>query len=209
MPLKPVVERLLKEKKMSKGELALKMNAKSQRITEFLNGNPTLQTLKSMATALDSTVGELLGEQAQFKKKDEFVYIPILDVALAAGAGAENAHPISIENQFIMDRTEFRVTFPGVNPEHVRGVRVRGDSMTPTFMDKDIVLVDISDIEPRDSIFALTLEGSQYVKRIQRYPGGKLMIVSDNAKYSPIPVSDFATHKIEGHVIGAVMVRRM
>jgi phage repressor protein C with HTH and peptisase S24 domain len=77
-----------------------------------------------------------------------------------------------------------------------------GDSMLPTMMDGDIVLIDTSQrrIEQQDRIWALSYGDLGMIKRVRRLPGGTYRIMSDNPAVTPIDAADD-----EMHVVGRVV----
>lgn len=79
--------------------------------------------------------------------------------------------------------------------------RGRGDSMSPTIADNDLVLIDRSQRTPReqDAIWALTIGDMAMVKRL-RVRGEKVTILSDNDRVPP----DEA-HPDEINIVGRVI----
>lgn len=80
--------------------------------------------------------------------------------------------------------------------------RGAGDSMTPTLLDGDIVLIDTSQkrIDQQDRIWALSYGDLGMIKRVRRLPGGNYRVMSDNPSVSPIEATDD-----EMHVVGRVV----
>jgi len=80
--------------------------------------------------------------------------------------------------------------------------RGSGDSMTPTLLDGDIVLIDTAQkrIDQQDRIWALSYGDLGMIKRVRRLPGGSYRIMSDNPAVSPIDATDE-----EMHVVGRVV----
>lgn len=75
-------------------------------------------------------------------------------------------------------------------PHDLLLVEVNGDAMAPTLRDSDLILVDLG--EPRfkhDGVYLLRRDGELVVKRLQRGPGGDLIVKSDNPAYQPTVVS--------------------
>ena len=70
--------------------------------------------------------------------------------------------------------------------------RGSGDSMTPTLMDGDIVLIDTAQkrIDQQDRIWALSYGDLGMIKRVRRLPGGTYRIMSDNPNVAPIDAND-------------------
>ena len=67
-----------------------------------------------------------------------------------------------------------------------------GDSMTPTMLDGDIVLIDTSQrrVEQQDRIWALSYGDLGMIKRVRRLPSGAYRILSDNPSVPPIDAFD-------------------
>lgn len=86
--------------------------------------------------------------------------------------------------------------------------RGSGDSMTPTLLDGDIVLIDTAQkrIEQQDRIWALSYGDLGMIKRVRRLPTGAYRILSDNQAVPPIDAVDD-----EMYVVGRVVYigRRM
>jgi phage repressor protein C with HTH and peptisase S24 domain len=80
--------------------------------------------------------------------------------------------------------------------------RGEGDSMQPTLMDGDIVLIDTSqkDVRQQDRIWALSYGELGMIKRVRRLPGGTYKLMSDNPAISDIDAADG-----ELHVVGRVI----
>lgn len=80
--------------------------------------------------------------------------------------------------------------------------RGAGDSMLPTMLDGDIVLIDTAQkrIDQQDRIWALSYGDLGMIKRVRRLPGGTYRIMSDNPAVEPIDATDE-----EMHVVGRVV----
>lgn len=84
-----------------------------------------------------------------------------------------------------MFREKWIIQELGAKPENLSMIRVSGDSMEPTLRAGDLTIVDLSASQPDyEGIYALKLEESLLLKRIQVFPGGKLMVSSDNSAFS-------------------------
>ena len=69
----------------------------------------------------------------------------------------------------------------GYNPEHLMAIKVRGDSMEPTFYEDDTVVINLADKTPVDNgVFAVNYDGEAVVKRLSR-DAGQWWLMSDNA----------------------------
>jgi DNA polymerase V len=92
------------------------------------------------------------------------------------------------------------------NPTATFFVRVSGDSMEGArIFDGDVLVVDRS-ITPSDgSIVVAAVYGEMVVKRLRKYPN-KAELISENAAYQPIVISDVDDIYIWGVVVGSARV---
>lgn len=107
------------------------------------------------------------------------------------------------------DNIEMRVAFRRDwlrrkgDPHNMSLIKISGDSMEPTLLAGDLVLVNHSRdyLDPQGGIYAIAINNSIMVKRIQPdLHARKVKIISDNRKYSPMEV-DLDQIKINGKVI--------
>lgn len=119
---------------------------------------------------------------------EDFAAINLHNIDASAGPGAT---PLDEEP---VGALAFRRTWlqrEGVNPARAGVVRVKGDSMTPTLQDGDIILVrydapGVSDGMFRDgSINVFRAEGEVHVKRLYRI-GKRVIATSDNPAHEPL-----------------------
>ncbi|CDO35022.1 S24 family peptidase [Novosphingobium sp. KN65.2] len=75
---------------------------------------------------------------------------------------------------------------------HLKVVRGKGDSMQPTIMDGDIVLIDTAHrrIDEQDRIWAVAYGDIGMVKRVRITSRSSVMLMSDNQVVSPIEAVD-------------------
>ncbi len=120
--------------------------------------------------------------------------IPILGFvpagpAHAASAEAEGHVPVAIEREPV---------------ESLFALKVKGDSMEPTLMDRDTVVVRWQEVAKNGEIIVARFEEEEAtVKRFKLRPNGALL-VPDNTKYPPFPLGE---GKIAGKVIS--LIRRL
>ena len=68
----------------------------------------------------------------------------------------------------------------GFDPEQLMAIKVRGESMEPTFYEDDTVVINLADRKPVDNgVFAVNYEGEAVVKRLSR-DAGQWWLMSDN-----------------------------
>jgi phage repressor protein C with HTH and peptisase S24 domain len=114
----------------------------------------------------------------------EFIYIPQVSGKISAGGGlvADN----TIDMRIAFRREWIQRKGDALN---MSIIRVQGDSMEPTLMSGDIVLVDHGRnyVDPHGGIYAIAPGDLIMIKRLQLiYPSAKLRIISDNSRYQPI-----------------------
>ncbi|MCH4295606.1 LexA family transcriptional regulator [Shewanella sp. 3B26] len=110
------------------------------------------------------------------------------------------------ENEQVKRKLAFRykwLRYRGLNPEHLRVVFAKGDSMEPTIHSGDSILVDTSQTQLDDSIYVLSLGGDLFAKRVQRRIDGGIDVISDNTDYKTQTVqgSDLKQLTIVGKVV--------
>ncbi|MEQ8388117.1 MAG: S24 family peptidase [Alphaproteobacteria bacterium] len=139
--------------------------------------------------------------EKQKAESDDLVFVPVYDVAAAAGDGTM----VDAEHQTgrLAFLPEWLKSVTTAAPASLGVIMVRGDSMFPTLVDGDHILIDFTQTVPRqDGIFVIRLNDVLQVKRVTLHPGtGRLTISSDNPAYSAYP--DLAPESI--HVAGKVI----
>ena len=123
-----------------------------------------------------------------------------LDLAFGMGGGTYMDLPVkSTTHSF--SRAWLR-NFTDSPFEQLLFARGMGDSMMPTILDADIVLIDTAQQTPRmnDQIWALQMHGLGMIKRLRAGPDGSMKILSDNPA-----VSDEVAYDGEMQVIGRVV----
>ncbi|MCL1974631.1 MAG: XRE family transcriptional regulator [Firmicutes bacterium] len=136
----------------------------------------------------------LLSGNALFAKTaDEEYYskeqriIRLYDVPVAAGSGSfldSEAY-----EDFKVDKT--------VPPQADFAVKVSGDSMTPRFVDNQIVFIKKQQVLEIGDIGIFELDGDAYIKEL-----GQGELLSLNLLYQPIKIHDYNSFHIFGKVVG-------
>jgi SOS-response transcriptional repressor LexA len=92
----------------------------------------------------------------------------------------------------------------GINHQQASIVSVEGESMLPTLVPGDDILVDHADAATglRDGLYVLRLDGSLLVKRLAMGPRrGRFSVLSDHPQYPDWPDVDPALTTIVGRVV--------
>jgi len=134
----------------------------------------------------------------------DFTLIPYYNVQASAGGGAV------VQEEKIVDRFAFKEDWIrhglGLNPNNLALISTIGDSMEPTLHPGDMILLDRS-VEKiqSNSIYAIQVNGTLLVKRIQKRIDGSVIIKSDNAAYETETINSDAADalKIVGRVVWA------
>ncbi|KQI67974.1 hypothetical protein AN189_12910 [Loktanella sp. 3ANDIMAR09] len=123
------------------------------------------------------------------------------DVQLSAGSGsisdrAEELTPIPFAPDF------FSKKLGGRNPDRMVIVDARGDSMVPTLGDGDLVMIDTSEVDVRDAIYAVSYGDALFIKRLAKR-GDRIDLISSNPEYpvERIEGPDLAQLEIIGRVV--------
>ena len=132
----------------------------------------------------------------------EFVFVPRYDVRAAAGHGAWNDEE---KPQFTMAFRRYWIeNFLRVSPKDLSVISVKGDSMEGVLNDRDSILINHADNDPKEGVYVLRIDGHLVVKRIQRLPGEVLKVSSTNPAYEPFTV-DMKSPPQDFNVIGKVV----
>src|SRR4051812_27121142 len=127
-----------------------------------------------------------------------------LDVRASAGPGSivdadEAAGEIAFDARWLK-------RLSAAQPDDLSLISVKGDSMAPTLMDGDEIMVDSSNAgtRVRDGIYVLRRDDELVVKRLAVNPASRLVTVrSDNAAYPVWPECDPAGLSVVGRVVWA------
>lgn len=128
--------------------------------------------------------------------------VPKLDVEASAGPGSAPGLEATL-GHYGFDR-QWLQRISGGRPENLSIVQVRGDSMSPTLIDGDDILVERVDGSKRlrDGIYVLQRDDALLVKRVTLSPSaGRLHIASDNPAYPSWPDCDAGGVQIIGRVV--------
>lgn len=129
------------------------------------------------------TLGVALNDQmSEEKRLKEYLFVPRYDVRASAGGGS------IISDESVVDHLAFKREWItqslGCQPDKICVIQVRGDSMTPTINDADLLLLDMREISQRtEGVYVIQLDGSLLVKRISYKINGSVEVISDNARY--------------------------
>ena len=113
------------------------------------------------------------------------VFVPLYDVAVSAGNGAD------VYGERVIQQVPFDAAWvrsEGLHAKNLACLPIAGDSMTPGLMPGDMVLVNHATTHA-DGVFVLRLGNALRIKRLQWLADGSLRISSDNPLYQPEHIS--------------------
>lgn len=195
-------------------ELARRVGVSQPTINALIRGeNSGSKHLHRIAAELETSPAWLAGEtdddvpvstppsaMIALADKLDLEVIPELELGYSMGGGSVFT---SYEHRGIVPfaRSWLRPMMRG-NFSDLFVARGDGDSMQPTLLDGDLVLIDTAqrDIRQQDRIWAIGYGDLGMIKRVRRVPGGSYQLLSDNPAVPPISCFDD-----EMHVVGRVI----
>ncbi|WP_264159564.1 XRE family transcriptional regulator [Edwardsiella tarda] len=206
--------------------LAKKVNMAQSSINRLLNGangsRKTVELAHALGVSADwlgAGIGDMTAEQQiepqnireanlkaivwedAVKNTEEFVEIPLLNVALSAGSGSCELEESS---EYALAFRRYYLHKMGVPEKAAKLVKVRGQSMEPTLHDGDVVGVNTLDTTIRDGkTYAICQSDLLRVKTLIATPSS-VIIRSINRDEYPDEVIDRETFKKNVTVIGRV-----
>ncbi|ANI14453.1 cI repressor protein [Pseudomonas citronellolis] len=135
---------------------------------------------------------------------DRYALVPQYDAKAAAGLGSENPH---VERRALLAFRRDWLKMRGANHKRLAVIYAEGKSMEPTISTGDVLLVDLSKIDPVDhQVFVLAGTDGVIVKRLISTPFGRWIIRSDNEDKDEYPDRNLSRddnneHRIIGQVI--------
>jgi phage repressor protein C with HTH and peptisase S24 domain len=204
MILSDRVRTLMEERGLSQSELARRIQVTQGAIAKIVGSNPGGSShLHKIARELGTTPAYLTGEiddpsagavpaptPGMIAEQLGLVLVPEVDLEYGMGGGTvvlEDADSRSIP--FPRAWLESLTSSP---VEQLFFARGRGDSMMPTLLDGDVVLIDrsVRKIVEQDRIWAVGYGDLGAIKRVRRKGSGGFKIMSDNPLVSDEEVSD-------------------
>ena len=115
----------------------------------------------------------------------DYALVPRYDLAVSAGNGHGDGDGAQQIGAFAFETSWMAATF-GRAGRGFASVRVRGDSMQPTLLHGEEIVIDTQVLRVDVSgIYVIALRGDLLVKRIQRRLDGSLVVKADNPAYEP------------------------
>lgn len=214
-----IAERLqtaLDRKGMSQSALARAAGISPNMINKLANGRSKATAhIYEIARALDVSPSYLAGESDEFGAALTNCPLPVRDpdsvelaeIDLAFGMGATFLD-VPIKTQKAQFSRRWLRNFTDSPPDKLFFAHGTGDSMMPTINDRDMLLIDASDLSIRmaDQMWAISYCGLGMIKRLRYGKDGGVRIMSDNPS-----VREDTAYDGELHLIGRVVaiIRRV
>ena len=221
---KPLLKKVLKEKKISYAKLAEMLTEQGQDITEsgikfwFADekNKPEIAKAKLICEMLDIPVNDLIIQdifqiasaqnvEAADEADKNTIYVPFFkDGVVSAGFGAENGD-LGDPDMLPFKPEDLRIMF-NVSPKARIGIiPCFGNSMEPTIMESDLVVFCHDGQEAIEgAIYVCRYDNELLVKRFKKRP--YFALISDNKDYEPIEISEDLNIEILGRVVGSYSI---
>lgn len=200
-----LLERLCRERGQDYASLSRLIGRNSAYIQQFIRRGTPRRLPEQERRTLARHFGiaeQMLGAEMDPVSTAGLTPVTLLDLAVSAGPGAiaGSEQPVA---QIGFDPAWLnRLTAAGADELNL--VQVEGDSMAPTLLPGDDILVDRSDGETRvrDGIYVLRMEDNLLVKRLTLHPVTRRVTVqSDNPAYADWPDLALTDINLIGRVI--------
>ena len=188
------------------------------RILDGTSSDPRRASLKPIADLFSITVDELCAREHPASKtaragrdiEDDSdstrVVIPMSGAWGSMGKGAPRPEHEIIVGGIPVGAEWLRHMLPRTSsPKNLAAITAFGESMAPTFKDGDTLIVDLG-VEriQEDGLFVLSLDDELYIKRVQRRPTDRAILMkSDNPLYETIVIESVERQRFE--VLGRVV----
>lgn len=144
--------------------------------------------------------------------KEDAINLPLLNSVASMGSGSDTPDHEVVIDMLSVSRTWVNKTLNQItNTSNLAFIHAIGDSMTPTFNDGDILLVDtgIQSVDT-DSIYVLDAHDRLFIKRVRRRLDGTFEISSDNPAVKTVDVLNGGNQvSVKGKVLWAWNGRRL
>lgn len=193
---------------LSQTVLAERIGTTLNMLGKLERGDRTLDTdwLERLGKALGVAPHELIASaqvpdaRPALDESDD-VELQEWDIAYGMGGGSYMDLPVT-GTPHTFSRQWLR-NFTHAPSDKVFLARGAGDSMAPTILDADMVIIDTSEREIRigDKIWAVVYGTTGYIKRIRPMPDGSVKMLSDNPNVPPETAYD-GELSVVGRVVG-------
>lgn len=182
----------MKKRGISQNKLAKLAQISQSGLSSIISGavSPKEVTLQAIASGLGCSVSELIGEEG-------VSFIPIVRRSVPI-LGNIACSPQTMPD---MNPDGYADLPEGVHADFA--LRCNGDSMQPMFEDGDLVLIRKQPEVENGQVAAIGINGETTLKHVYKQTGG-LLLLANNAKYTPIQTKPNDDIVIYGLAVGYV-----
>ena len=186
------IQQKMTEQRLSQNRLAKAAQISQAGLSAIISGSvsPKEVTLSAIANALGCSVAELMGELAPGIIPIVRDSVPIIG-SIACG---ERVTPDT-------NRDGYANLPDGVKADFA--LRCKGESMSPTFLDGDLVLIRQQPEVENGQIAAVNIEGETTLKHLYHQETG-ILLVADNPAFAPVFVPAEKEIIVHGLAVGYV-----
>lgn len=207
VPVDEFVERLKKICAMvgNASALAKKAGISNSGLSRYLaGGDPSRKVLVSLALAAGVNLNWLATGEGPVEKSGEAARpgsLTMLPFLGALESPNDEVIPGRKKNLTSQAFCRYWLGSHGLDSKALAAMHIRGDSMSPTIRDEDLVLIDVTtkDIQD-DKIYVIQDGHGLLVRRLQLEPGGQVRALCDNPTHREFAVSRGAL-EIVGRVV--------
>lgn len=164
-------------------------------------GNLIVVDYQTWQDAVQQAQAWLKAQEAR-AKFSQCVRVAPLD--LEEGVLASNQGPPPLLSSLELDAQQALALFGRRDYSALRLMSAQADSMAPTIGPRDVLFVDTSITTVNaDGIYALVIDGTLAVKRVQRVGERQLVVKSDNPVYEAVHIEGDAIDRL--HIVGGVV----
>lgn len=210
------VKNMMNEQGISQAEMARRVGITQPTINRIVNGEALGSShLHKIARILGTTPSYLTGETddpdmgaipppSQELIADQLGLVPVREIDLTFGMGSTYLDVPVTEEVRYFSHDWIRI-YTRASPDHLLFAQGIGDSMAPTILDSDLLLIDCSQtsINMGDKIWAISFAEIGMVKRLRAMPDGSVKIMSDNPQVLPETAVD-GEMSVLGRVVAVV-----
>lgn len=168
---------------------------------------PKRETLEQICAAIDFDIDQILSIEPREEASNDAGEAPegtvlIHELDLAYGLGATFVDALAVAETARLFPLDWVKRYTSSPPTKLRFAPGRGNSMSPTIDDGDIMLIDLSETSPSfaDLIWVCAIGEMGMVKRLATRADGAIIIKSDNPN-----VRDDVAFDGEIHIVGRVV----
>jgi len=201
----------------TKAAIAEKLGITRQYMQSVASDKPTKKIGDKLARKIEQTFGYEHGYldelvQSATEVSDKFIEVPLLDVRASMGPGALQLFDDEVVQLIRLSKDWVLQNFRGASISSLAIITAKGDSMSPTYEDGAVLLVNTAkQVIDIDGVYVIARGDELFVKRMLRRVSGGYTMVSDNHAYPPQTVmdTDLESLKVLGKVLVALTPKRL